>query len=108
MLRLLTMYHRVTLPLLDDVKGTFTLLSTKDISASCDVLKKFAPTKQGGNGRYAGNFTCTSNFDKANEGGSVPTGPGGTNGTGGMGTSLSYNLPVVLGMAVLGGLVQAM
>lgn len=37
------------------------------MKSSCEELKKAAPSDQGGDGRIAGTFTCTSNNDKANE-----------------------------------------
>ncbi len=53
--------------MLNVVKGAFDVSSTGDVSKSCDALKKLAPTTQGGDGRIAGTFTCTSNNAKAND-----------------------------------------
>jgi hypothetical protein len=92
------------------VKGAFDVSSTKDLGNSCDPFKKLAPTKQGGNGHFQGTFSCTSNNQQANEGGSggTSTGGGSSNGTGNAAAYLDFSMPVVLGVAVLGGLAQAM
>lgn len=65
---MLTNSCSVEFPKLEDVKGTFELSSTNDISDSCTTLKKNAPKSQSGNGNIQGKFTCTSNNAKANTG----------------------------------------
>ncbi len=67
--------------MLNVVKGAFDVSSTGDVSKSCDALKKLAPTTQGGDGRIAGTFTCTSNNDKAND--DINSNTDGTSSSGG-------------------------
>lgn len=89
------------------MKGAFDVSSTTNIQSSCDNFKPKAPSKQGGNGHFQGTFTCTSNNQQANEGGTSSSG-GSTNSSGNAAAFLDFNMPVVLGMAVLGGLAQAL
>lgn len=80
-------FTEVDFPELNVVKGAFDVSSTGDITSSCENLMKAAPSEQGGDGRIAGTFTCTSNNDKANEdtdgttsdSGDVDTGSGKNN-----------------------------
>lgn len=60
-------FTEVDFPELNVVKGAFDVSSTGDVKSSCEELSKAAPSDQGGDGRIAGTFTCTSNNDKANE-----------------------------------------
>jgi hypothetical protein len=99
-------FHSVELPALDDVKGAFTLISTTDITNSCNAFSPKKPTAQGGNGHFQGTFTCRGNDASANNGGNSTS--GGTSNSTGAAAGFDYSMPVVLGMAVLGGLAQAM
>jgi hypothetical protein len=87
------------------VKGAFDVSSTTDIQSSCDNFKPKARTQQGGNGHFQGTFSCTSNNQQANEGGS---GSGRGSGNNNTAAYLDLNMPVMLGLAVLGGLAQAL
>lgn len=92
-------FSDVFLPALNDVKGAFTLLSTQNIDNTCKTFEKHQ--KQGGDGRFQGTFQCKGNDENANEGGNSSN-----NSSENAAPCLGYNLPVVLGMAVLGGLAQ--
>jgi hypothetical protein len=50
---------------LNEVNGAFDISSTENITSVCDTLK--ALSSDGGNGKVAGTFTCTSENEKANE-----------------------------------------
>jgi hypothetical protein len=93
---------RVSLPALKKVSGAFDVQSTKDITSSCEVFNKQKPKSAGGNNNIEGKYNCTSNNQLANEGSST-TGGGSNNDTGNAAALLGMNVPVVLGMAVLGG-----
>ncbi|KUI61157.1 Protein ecm33 [Cytospora mali] len=100
-------FSAVEFPDLEDVKGTFELSSTGDISDSCTTLKKDAPGSQGGNGNIQGKFTCTSNNAEANTGstkGDSSTGSGSSNSS-----SAAVNVHVnsaVIGLSFVGLLAQ--
>ncbi|KUI72888.1 Protein ecm33 [Cytospora mali] len=100
-------FSAVEFPVLEDVKGTFELSSTGDISDSCTTLKKDAPGSQGGNGNIQGKFTCTSNNAEANTGstkGDSSTGSGSSNSS-----SAAVNVHVnsaVIGLSFVGLLAQ--
>lgn len=98
-------FSSVKFPSLEDVKGTFKLSSTNDISSSCDELKKNAPGSQGGNGVIQGKFTCTSNNEKANTGNT----DGGSSSSSSNSSSAAVNVHVnsaVIGLSFVGLLAQ--
>lgn len=96
----------IELPALSDVKGSFDIVSTGDISASCATFKKLAPASQGGGGEIQGKYTCQSNNAEANSdtnptstsssGSSSST---GTSGNGNAAAGISVNSLAVLGLA---------
>lgn len=104
---MLTILRSVELPALDDVKGAFTVISTSDISSSCSKFNPKKPTAQGGNGHFQGTFNCQSNNAQANTGGNSTSGGSGNN-TGSGAAYFEYSMPVVLGLAAIGGMVQAL
>ncbi len=42
--------------------------STEDIEKSCEAFEEFAPSSDGGNGRFQGSFECVGENENANEG----------------------------------------
>lgn len=98
-------FSSVEFPQLEDVKGTFELSSTNDISDACTELKKLAPGSQGGNGVIQGKFTCTSNNEKANTGSTA----GDSSTSSGNSSSAAVNVHVnsaVIGLSFVGLLAQ--
>ncbi len=101
------MTRSVEFPVLNDVKGAFDIVSTDDISASCNTFGKLAP---GAGGQIQGTYNCKSNNANANNdtsSGSDGSSGGGSsgNGSGNNGNSaagLTINTAAVLGLAVAG------
>ena len=91
---------------MDDVKGAFDVVSTKDIKTSCDKFNSLAPSSQGGGGQIQGSFNCQSNNANANQ----DTGSGGSgsgSGNGNAAPGMSVNTGVVFGLALVGVFFQA-
>ncbi|KAL5612239.1 hypothetical protein BROUX41_000220 [Berkeleyomyces rouxiae] len=61
----------VSFPALNDVKGTFDVISTADVSSSCSTLKSL-----GSSGKIQGKLTCTSGTSDSTTGGSKPLSSG--------------------------------
>ncbi|KAL1864176.1 hypothetical protein VTK73DRAFT_6111 [Phialemonium thermophilum] len=104
-------FKDIAFPALNDVRGAFDVSSTEDITDSCDKFKALAPSKQGGNGKIQGTYTCTSNNENANNdtsgntsGGKGSSGSGSGDGKKNAGVGLAFNA-AILGLAVVGGLV---
>ncbi|KJR81079.1 clock-controlled protein 15 [Sporothrix schenckii 1099-18] len=100
----------IELPALNDVKGAFDIVSTGDISASCDSFKKLAPSSQGGGGQIQGKYTCESNNAQANSD-TNPTSTGSSSGSsptgkGNSAAGISVNSMAVLGLAGVAAFAQ--
>lgn len=95
----------VEFPELEDVKGTFELSSTNDISDDCTELKKLAPGSQGGNGVIQGKFTCTSNNEKANTGSTAGDSSSSSSNSSSAAVNVHVNSAVV-GLSFVGLLAQ--
>lgn len=50
---------------LNEVNGAFDISSTADITKVCDNIQELS--SDGGNGKIAGTYTCTSENEKAND-----------------------------------------
>ncbi|KAL2888877.1 Protein ecm33 [Ceratocystis lukuohia] len=61
----------VSFPSLNDVKGTFDVISTADVSESCTTFKKLSSS-----GKIQGKLTCTSATADSTTGGSKPLSSG--------------------------------
>lgn len=84
------------LPVLDDVRGAFDVSSTEDISKSCEPFEELQD-----DGKIQGSdFECSSDNENANEGGK------GSDDDEDAAGLLGINTPIVLGIALLGGLFQ--
>ncbi|AEO63595.1 uncharacterized protein THITE_2109074 [Thermothielavioides terrestris NRRL 8126] len=93
----------VEFPALDDVQGAFDVSSTGDITSSCDKLQASAPRNQGGDGKFQGTFSCTSNNERANE--DTGTNTSSTGSTGGSGDNGENSASSAAFNAALFGLV---
>ncbi|KAJ0109091.1 hypothetical protein N8I77_001781 [Diaporthe amygdali] len=98
-------FSNVEFPALEDVKGTFALSSTNDITDACTELKKLAPGSQGGNGVIQGKFTCTSNNEKANTGSTAGDSSTGSSNSSSAAVNVHVNSAVV-GLSFVGLLAQ--
>ncbi|QUC23245.1 uncharacterized protein UV8b_07486 [Ustilaginoidea virens] len=93
-------FNTVEIPKLNDIKGTVTVTSTTDISEFCGFFDNLK-TK----GLIRGKESCTSNNEKANEGGKGGTSGSGKNSTDSGAMSFSVNT-AMLGFAAAAGFAQ--
>ncbi|KAL2021791.1 hypothetical protein VTK56DRAFT_6565 [Thermocarpiscus australiensis] len=106
-------FDEIKFPKLDIVKGAFDASSTKNISGSCHELQQLAPQSQGGEGKVAGTFACTSNNDHANEDTGTNTSSSGTtdsgddNGDDNGAAGLALNT-ALFGLVLIAGLASAL
>ncbi|ORY65529.1 uncharacterized protein BCR38DRAFT_340789 [Pseudomassariella vexata] len=99
-------FSEISLPALDDVKGTFTATSTGDIQDSCDVLDELS--SDGGNGDIQGTYACTSNNTNANnDTSSTGSTGGGTSNTDSGAFHLSSSISTIVTLASLAAMVSA-
>lgn len=93
-------------PALNDVKGAFNVSSTADIKESCDKFKTLAPTKQGGNGKIQGTYSCVPLNEKATEEtGSGSGGSGGGSGSKDGSKDAASGVTLNTALLAIGGLV---
>jgi len=96
--------RRIDFPKLNDVKGAFDVISTKDIKSSCDKFSQLSSS--GGGGQIQGSFTCDSNNANANQ--DTSSGSGGGSGNGNSAAGIAINMASVLGLTLLGVVFQTM
>ncbi|EFX01063.1 GPI-anchored cell wall organization protein ecm33 [Grosmannia clavigera kw1407] len=106
-------FTEVELPSLADVKGAFNVESTGDITSSCAVFKKLAPSSAGGNGDIQGTYTCQSDNANANSDTSTSTASSTKSsstakatGSSSAATGLGINGVAVVGLAGVAALAQ--
>lgn len=101
----LTYCLSVEIPKLNDVKGAFDLVSTADVTKSCDAFGKIAPQDDGGEGQIQGTYNCQGNNADANSDTGTGTSDGGSgNGDDGSGAAGVAVNSLVLGLAAVGAL----